>query len=202
MSHRIRSQRGTTLIVALIMLVLLTLFAVSSFNTANTNLKVVGNMQQKNEALNAAQAAIETVISTPQFIANPANAVPTPCGSANTLCADVTGDSVPDFTTTLVGPDYPTGPHQPTCVTVRPIKNQELVLTTPTGDPNPEDLGCAIGVTPGSSGIEKAMTGDSLCANTVWEIKARTVSSLSGAAVIVTQGVGVRISSNAAGTSC
>lgn len=79
MTRGIRGQRGTTLIVALIMLVLLTLFAVSSFNTANTNLKVVGNMQQKNEALNAAQAAIETVISTPLFIANPANAVPTPC---------------------------------------------------------------------------------------------------------------------------
>jgi Tfp pilus assembly protein PilX len=195
MTHGIRSQRGTTLIVALIMLVLLTLFAVSSFNTANTNLKVVGNMQQRNEALNAAQAAIETVISTPQFIANPANAVPTPCGSANTLCADVTGDAVADFTTTLVGPDYPTPPHQPTCVTVRAIKNQELVLS------NPEDLGCAAGQIQ-QFGVAGAVTGDSLCANTVWEIKARTVSSLSGAAVIVTQGVGVRVSTDAAGTSC
>src|SRR5688572_20551176 len=36
----IRRQRGTTLIVALIMLVLLTLFAVSSLNTANTNVRV------------------------------------------------------------------------------------------------------------------------------------------------------------------
>ena len=196
MTHRIRRQRGTTLIVALIMLVLLTLFAVSSFNTANTNLKVVGNMQQKNEALNAAQAAIETVISTPQFIANPANAVPVPCGTANTMCTDVTGDAVADFTTTLIAPEGATTPNQPTCVTVRPIKNQELVLT------NPEDLGCAVGQQPGAAGIAGAMSGDSLCANTVWEIKARTVSSLSGAAVIVTQGVGVRVSSDAAGTSC
>jgi PilX N-terminal len=195
MTSGMRSQRGTTLIVALIMLVLLTLFAVSSFNTANTNLKVVGNMQQKNEALNAAQAAIESVISTPQFIANPANAVPVPCAAANTMCTDVSGDGVPDFTTTLVGPDYPTPPHQPTCVTVRPIKNQELVLT------NPEDLGCAAGQMQ-QFGVAGAVTGDSLCANTVWEIKARTVSSLSGATVIVTQGVGVRISTDDAGTSC
>jgi len=191
-----RSQRGTTLIVALIMLVLLTLFAVSSFNTANTNLKVVGNMQQKSEALNAAQQAVETVMSTPQFIANPANAVLTPCGSANTLCTDVTGDGVADFTTTLVGPDYPAPPHQPTCVSVRPIKNQELVLS------NPEDLGCAAGQQVGASGVAGAMTGDSLCANTIWEIRARTVSSSSGATVIVTQGVGVRVSADAAGTSC
>ena len=196
MTSGMRAQRGATLIIALIMLVLLTLFAVSSFNTANTNLKVVGNMQQKTEALNAAQQAIETVVSTPQFIANPANAVPTPCGSANTLCTDVTGDSVADFTTTLIGPDYPAGPHQPTCVTVRVIKNQELVLTTS------EDLGCAAGQQAGAAGVAGAMTGDSLCANTVWEIRARTVSSSSGATVTVTQGVGVRVSADAAGTSC
>ena len=196
MTCGMRKQRGTTLIIALIMLVLLTLFAVSSFNTANTNLKVVGNMQQKTEALNAAQQAIETVVSTPQFIVNPANAVPAPCGSANTLCTDVTGDGVADFTTTLVGPDYPTGPHQPTCVTVRVIKNQELNLS------NPEDLGCAAGQQAGTAGVAGAMTGDSLCANTLWEIRARTVSSSSGANVIVTQGVGVRVSSDAAGTSC
>ena len=43
-----RRQRGATLVIALIMLVLLTLFAVSSLNTANTNLRIVGNMQAKN----------------------------------------------------------------------------------------------------------------------------------------------------------
>jgi hypothetical protein len=196
MTSGMRRQRGATLIIALIMLVLLTLFAVSSFNTAQTNVKVVGNMQQKAEALNAAQQAIETVISTPQFIANPANAVPTPCGTANTLCTDVTGDGVADFTATLIGPDYPTGPHQPTCVTVRLIKNQELNVL------NAEDLGCAAGQQSGAAGVAGAMTGDSLCANTVWEIRARAVSSSSGATATVTQGVGVRVSSDAAGTSC
>ena len=196
MTSGMRRQRGATLIIALIMLVLLTLFAVSSFNTAQTNVKVVGNMQQKAEALNAAQQAIETVLSTPQFIANPANAVPTPCGTANTLCTDVTGDGVADFTATLIGPDYPTGPHQPTCVTVRLIKNQELNVL------NAEDLGCAAGQQSGAAGVAGAMTGDSLCANTVWEIRARAVSSSSGATATVTQGVGVRVSSDAAGTSC
>ena len=196
MTSGMRRQRGATLIIALIMLVLLTLFAVSSFNTAQTNVKVVGNMQQKAEALNAAQQAIETVLSTPLFIANPANAVPTPCGTANTLCTDVTGDGVADFTATLIGPDYPTGPHQPTCVTVRLIKNQELNVL------NAEDLGCAAGQQSGAAGVAGAMTGDSLCANTVWEIRARAVSSSSGATATVTQGIGVRVSSDAAGTSC
>ncbi|HZN86576.1 MAG TPA: PilX N-terminal domain-containing pilus assembly protein, partial [Burkholderiales bacterium] len=79
-------QRGATLVIALIMLVLLTLFAVSSMNTANTNLRVVGNMQSRNEALYAAQETLETVISTPLFLANPANAVLNPCGAQNTMC--------------------------------------------------------------------------------------------------------------------
>jgi len=65
-----RSQRGSTLFIGLVMLVILTMFAVSSLNSSTINLKVVGNMQSRSEALNAAQEAIETTISTPQFIAN------------------------------------------------------------------------------------------------------------------------------------
>ena len=140
-------------------------------------------------------AAIESVISTPLFIANPANAVLSPCGTANTLCADVTGDGAADFTTTLVGPDYPAPPHQPTCVSVRLIKNQvELHQSRGSGLRRRAAIALA--------GVAGAMTGDSLCANTVWEIRARTVSSMSPAEVIVTQGVGVRVSSDQAGISC
>jgi Tfp pilus assembly protein PilX len=190
----IRRQRGTTLVIALIMLVLLSLFAVSSLNTANTNLKVVGNMQSRSEALNASQQTIEAVLSTPQFIANPANAVPAPCGAANTTCTDVTGDGVADFTTTLLGPE-PSSPAQPTCVTVKPIKNADLVLTST------EDLGCSSGQQQ-QFGVAGAVTGDSLCSNSIWEIKARTTGATTGASVTVTQGVGVRISSDDAGTSC
>jgi Tfp pilus assembly protein PilX len=189
-----RRQRGTTLVVALIMLVLLTLFATSSLNTASTNLKVVGNMQERSEALNVSQQVIESVLSTPQFIFDPANAVPTPCTGPNTACVDITGDGVPEFTTTLIGPE-PASPAQPACVTVKPIKNAELVLT------NPEDLGCSSGQQQ-QFGVSGAVTGDSLCSNTIWEIKARTEAAGTGATVTVTQGVGVRVSADDAGTSC
>jgi len=187
MSRSIRHQRGTTLVIALIMLVLLTLFAVSSLNTSRTNLKVVGNMQNKNEALNASQQTIEAVISTPQFIANPANAVPTPCGAANTMCTDVTGDGVADFTTTLTP--------QPACVSVTPIKNANLVLT------NADDLGCSAGQQQ-QFGVSGAVTGDSLCSQTVWDIKAKTVSAAQNATVTVTQGIGVRVSNDNAASAC
>lgn len=181
-------QRGATLVIALIMLVLLTLFAVSSMNTANTNLRVVGNMQSRNEALYAAQETLESVISTPQFIADPANAVPVPCGAANTTCTDVTGDGNPEYTTTLTP--------APTCVTVKPIKNETLNI----GDP--EDLGCSTGQQNASYGIAGAATGDSLCASSVWEVSAETTSATTGAAVTVRQGVGVRISADDAAGAC
>ena len=38
-------QRGATLLVTLIMLVVLTLFAVTAFNLSSVNLKIVGNFQ-------------------------------------------------------------------------------------------------------------------------------------------------------------
>jgi Tfp pilus assembly protein PilX len=181
-------QRGATLIVALILLVLVTLFALSSLNTANTSLRVTGNMQAKSEALNAAQEAIETVISTPQFIADPANAVINPCTGANTVCTDVTGDGTPEYTTALLP--------KPACVTVKPIKNETLNI----GDP--EDLGCSTGQQNASYGIAGAATGDSLCASSVWEVSAETTSATTGAAVTVRQGVGVRISTDDAAGAC
>ncbi len=178
-------QRGATLLVVLIMLVLLTMFGISSLNTANTNLKVVGNMQAKAEALNIAQEAIETVISTPLFIANPANAVAAPCGSANTLCTDINSDGTNDYTTVLSP--------APKCVTVTPIKVAELNLA------NSEDLSCSTGQGQ-QFGIAGAVTGDSLCSNTVWEISAVTTGAGSGASVTVTQGVGVRVSADSGGS--
>lgn len=187
MTKSIRHQQGTTLIIALIMLVLLTLFAVSSLKTAKTNLLVVGNMQMKNEALNVSQESIEKTLSTPQFINDPANAVIDPCGAPNTLCADMNADGTVDFTTVLSP--------QPTCVSVKPIKNTDLVLT------NPEDLGCSAGQQQ-QFGVAGAVTGDSLCSNTIWELSAQTTGGATGAKVTVKQGVGVRVSADAAGTSC
>lgn len=178
MTTKIRSQQGATLLVALIMLVVLTLFAISAFNTGTTNIKVVGNMQARSEALNVAQQAIETVISTPLFISSPANAVLNPCGAANTLCTDITGTGVTEYTTKL-------NP-QPGCVVVVPIKNEQLNLS------NSEDLGCAAGQLQ-QFGVAGAVTGNSLCANTVWEITAETTGAATGAKVKVTQGVGVQV---------
>lgn len=59
-----RRQRGAVLIVGLIMLVLITLMVTTAFKISNTNLKSVGNMQSRNEAIAAANIAIEQVVGS------------------------------------------------------------------------------------------------------------------------------------------
>ncbi len=184
---KIDAQRGATLVIALVMLILLTLFAVTALNTGTTNLKIVGNMQARSEAMGTAQQTIETVLSTPIFIVNPANAVINPCGAANTVCTDINGDGISDYTTRLTP--------QPSCVLVRPIKVVELNLA------NTEDLGCSAGQAQ-QFGVAGGVTGDSLCANTVWEITAETTGVNSGAKVTVTQGIGVRVSMDDTAGTC
>src|SRR4051794_10385668 len=111
-------QRGATLIIALILLATLTLFTLRAWKRTTTDLKVAGNMQVRSEALSATQEAVEKVISSEQFMSNPTNAVLQPCGSANTLCYDYTGDGRTDYITRLIP--------APTCISRRPIKLVEL----------------------------------------------------------------------------
>ena len=61
--HPVDSQRGMTLVVSLIMLVILTMFAISTMNLSNSNLRVVGNQQAQRAVEAAAQQAIEQVLS-------------------------------------------------------------------------------------------------------------------------------------------
>jgi Tfp pilus assembly protein PilX len=52
-------QRGVTLFVGLIMLVLLTMLGLSAYNAGKGSMQIVGNVQQRNQATAAAQEAIE-----------------------------------------------------------------------------------------------------------------------------------------------
>lgn len=57
-------QRGVTLVVGLIMLVLLTLVVTTAFTLSSINLRAVGNMQLRDEAVAAANVAVERLVST------------------------------------------------------------------------------------------------------------------------------------------
>ena len=163
----LRSQRGSTLLIAMIMLVLLTLFALSALRTSSTNLKAVGNMQARSEALNAAQLGIETAISTPLFTTDPANAVLNPCdGTSNKMCADASGALVATSTNAIYTIQLTP---QPACIAVRAIKTAELSFTSATDKP------CFVGQ-PQNFGVAGAVSGDSLCASSEWEMTAAATS--------------------------
>ncbi len=63
-------QRGATLVIGMIMLVLVTLFVLAAINMSTINLLIMGNEQARNESIAAAQQAIEQVVST-DFTTNP-----------------------------------------------------------------------------------------------------------------------------------
>lgn len=87
-------QRGATLIVGLIILLLFTMMISSTFMLSSTNLKAVGNMQSRNEALAAANMAINLMLST-AFTAAPA---------ADTVNVDLNNDGTDDYQVQLAQP--------------------------------------------------------------------------------------------------
>jgi len=88
------SQRGAALVVSLILLLLITAMVASSFTLSSTNLKSVTNTQIRNEAIAAANAAIEQVISSP-FTDAPA---------AESVNVDINNDGVVDYTVNFAVP--------------------------------------------------------------------------------------------------
>lgn len=162
-----RSQRGSTLIMGLIMLVLLTLMGLASINSATSNLKVVGNMQYQQEALGAAQVAINMVLSSGSNFSNPA-------GSPLTSTVDMTGDGNVDYTIALT---------QPCILSTKDILVSELSLT------NADDLLCMSSSSLKNAGIMGQATGAarSDCANVTWRVAASVNDTTSKAAVTLTQ---------------
>jgi Tfp pilus assembly protein PilX len=90
-------QRGTTLLIALVFLVILTLFAVSGMNTGVINLRTANNAQLMLEAEYAAQQQIEAVL-------NSVTGFMTVASAATVSNIDVNGDSVTDFVVTTQAP--------------------------------------------------------------------------------------------------
>lgn len=89
-----RTQQGATLIVGLIMLVLLTLVVTSAFMLSSGNLKSVGNMQFRDEAVAAASMAIEQIISS-DFTTLPVS---------STVLVDIDQDGTNDYTVNILTP--------------------------------------------------------------------------------------------------
>ena len=114
----LNKQRGSTLLVALVMLMLLTLIAFAAMNASTTSIQVVGNAQFREEANAAAQQASEGVISN-NFTVNPASSV---------------------VTVNVGGTNYVAAVAVPKCISSMPISNDELDTS------NAEDMNCSHGI--------------------------------------------------------
>ena len=162
-----RSQDGAALIVGLIMLVLITLVVTAGFTLSNTNLKSVGNMQNRNEAVAAANRAIEEVATSlllPGVDGSPSLAAP----QGTVSLVDINNDGTTDYTVDIAAP---------TCV--------RATKTTDTG-------GSTTGI--GGIGGNSSTTGSGLNAlpdqyNSVWDISTTVTDATTGTSTAVRQGV-------------
>lgn len=182
-----RAQRGTTLVVALIFLILMSLFAVNAFLGSSTQLRVVGNMQARSEALAAAQVAIERVISSNGFAADPVAV------EAQPIAVDMDHDGSADYSVRMIP--------RPHCYRAQPVKNQDLDASGP-GVVCLRSSVITAGPDTGDPRTQGSLADNSLCATAEWNLRAEVSDARSRARLAVHQGVGVRMLQTDIATYC
>jgi hypothetical protein len=181
-----RHEEGSALFVVMVLLLTMVWFAVSAFRISSQQVQMVGNAQAEQHATAAAQRAIDLTISSNQFTVDPATVAAIP------ISTDVDGDGKDDFTARLTP--------QPKCIRVRPLKTMELDITKAS------DLACL--QSSGSGGNLREIpgtpvaSGNSLCANSEWDIGAAVDDPASNTAVTVHQGVAIRVARDDAASFC
>ncbi len=184
-------QRGIALVVGMIMLLIITLVVVGSFTIGRNNLDIVGNMQHRNETTASAQRAIEEAVGSSLLTTTPGNIFQPPCAANNTKCYNVNKDSTNTTADQIVVTLTPT----PTCVKAEVIKSANLNLGSGA------DQVCVIQAGQ-QTGIENVVGGDSLCANSTWEIRAEAADAATNAKSVITQGVATRVRAVDIAASC
>src|SRR5262245_26735715 len=182
----IHRQRGMTLVITLLFLVVISMLAITGFNNSTANVRITGNMMHRQEAMSVANSVIEETISGSQFTTDPIAVAAAPYD------VDIDGDGAADWRATLSP--------APACQRVQIVKVSEL-------DPDvASDVACLASSVAAFSGIDEASisasAGDSLCANTEWNVRATVNDARTGASVAVNQGIGVRIPKTEATDFC
>lgn len=166
-------QRGITLVVSLIMLIVLTLLVVSAVRFGNINLKIAGNAQTEAEATAATQVALEKTLQ--QVVA---------ADKIDSIAAQ------PAVTISTGGASYTVNVAKPSCVLSKNIKNVELDPSKAGdrlcfGSADPDKLVASDG---------KLVEAPTSCKGQQWDIAATTDDTSTGAHVSMLQGVSVRVS--------
>lgn len=171
-----KRQRGATLLVALIMLVLMMLAAVMSFKAGRTNTLVVGNQQARQVTTETARAALEEVASRALFAESPAAVF----GNSNVKNYDINGDGTADVKVELKP--------QP-C-----IKNYTKVDV----DLNDSTSYGCVGGAQQNFGVEGGAAWGTTCADVIWEVAAVATDAVTETSSTVAQGIRIRQDANAA----
>ncbi|MEH6584490.1 MAG: hypothetical protein V7754_21335 [Halioglobus sp.] len=92
-----REKGAITIFIAMVMLIMITGLIMTEFSMSVSNLRAVGNVQSRGEAISAARVEIEKVIGSP-FTADPAGVV------NNALGVDINNDSIDDYVVSIEEP--------------------------------------------------------------------------------------------------
>jgi Tfp pilus assembly protein PilX len=178
-------QKGVSLIVGLIMLVLITLVVVTAFNLSNSHLLVVNNAQVQTELESAANAAVERTISSDVF------AVSTGYNASVAISQFEAGSTGTTAQKTNVAVTI-----EGRCAKARILSNKESNTISKDCVWDPDSGGAYI---EGKSGA----ASESLCAESLWNIRAvATAPQDARANMEVNQGVGTTVARSSIPTGC
>jgi len=160
MNHPVsgHAQRGATLVVGLILLVLMTVMVTSAFKLSTIDIVSVGNMQFRDEAIAAANKATEQVLSSP-FTDAPAG---------QSINVDINNDDVTDYEAVFAAP---------TCVS-----DSDIVISS--APPSSISLGSGFSVL-GSTFYQTVWDLDATVADT--SVSGASVRVRQGVRVLLTQ---------------
>lgn len=186
-------ERGLSLIMAMLFLLIFAVMAASMFRTSLTSVQAIGNMQNRDQAVSAANDAIDKLLSNTNFSTNyltiGADTAKTP------YTIDVDGDSKSDISV-IFTPEAGGATGRPHCVRTEPIANKDLDAS------NSNDAGCmdtsastnsGLGVATSSGGVSTVTQNLAKCSNTEWTLSMRAQDKITNTSVDVVQGVGVRV---------
>lgn len=177
--------------IALIFLVLMSLFAISAFNSSSVNMRVVGNTEARQESAAAVQVAIEETISSTGFYTNPAGV------ESESVRVDTTGDGLVDYSVKMTP-----APH---CFRAKPISQTQL----PPAPKRGSDAYTPCRKTPGGGGSafeeHEAPTSEvdpESCVDTEWNVRAEVADAATKSSVSANQGVAVVVFGNQVSSYC
>jgi len=185
-------ERGSTLIISLVFLLVFLVMALSIFRGALTSSQAIGNMQWRNEAIAAANETIDRLLSNANVATQSATVVQSVNGVLGNsgIPYDTDGDGNNEILVRFPTINGVTGPQ---CLLVRPVPATAL---SPTRE---ADAGCFGSSSASGTAVSEAAggatptTATSLCSDSEWSMAVQAVEPRTATSVVVVQGFAVRI---------